>query len=46
MRRRSDATIARLGFTKEGVLREEGSGSGGFHDLVVYGLLDREWPEA
>lgn len=43
---RSRAIPERLGFTQEGVLREEGSGSGGFHDLVVYGLLDREWPGA
>jgi ribosomal-protein-serine acetyltransferase len=41
---RSRAIPERLGFTEEGVHREEGSGSEGFHDLVVYGLLDREWP--
>jgi ribosomal-protein-serine acetyltransferase len=40
---RSRAIPERLGFTYEGVHREEGRGSEGFHDLVVYGLLDREW---
>jgi ribosomal-protein-serine acetyltransferase len=43
---RSRAIPQRLGFTREGVLRGEGSGSGGhgFHDLVVYGILEDEWP--
>ena len=40
---RSRSVPERLGFTYEGVAREEGRGSGGFHDLAVYGLLDREW---
>jgi ribosomal-protein-serine acetyltransferase len=40
---RSRAIPERLGFTYEGVAREEGRGSGGFYDLAVYGLLDREW---
>ena len=41
--RRSRAVPERLGFTFEGIHREEGRGSGGFYDLAMYGLLDREW---
>jgi ribosomal-protein-serine acetyltransferase len=41
--RRSRAVPERLGFTFEGVHREEGRGSGGYYDLALYGLLDREW---
>jgi ribosomal-protein-serine acetyltransferase len=43
---RSRAIPERLGFTREGVLRGEGKGSGGFYDLIVYGLLEDEWPPA
>ena len=42
---RSRAIPERLGFREEGVLRGEGRGSGGFYDLVVYGLLEDEWRE-
>ncbi len=41
---RSRAIPERLGFTEEGVARGEGRGSQGFYDLVVYGLLEDEWP--
>ncbi|MGZ4108858.1 MAG: GNAT family N-acetyltransferase [Actinomycetota bacterium] len=40
---RSRAIPERLGFTFEGIAREEGRGVGRFYDLAVYGLLDREW---
>jgi ribosomal-protein-serine acetyltransferase len=41
---RSLAIPERLGFTREGVEREAGRTDGqGFVDLVVFGLLDREW---
>jgi ribosomal-protein-serine acetyltransferase len=40
---RSRAIPERLGFTQEGVAREEGMAADGFHDLVVYGLLEHEW---
>lgn len=40
---RSRAIAERLGFTFEGIHREEGRGTGGFYDLAMYGLLDREW---
>lgn len=41
---RSRAIPERLGFRREGVMREAGrTDARGFVDLVVYGLLDREW---
>ncbi len=43
---RSRAIPERLGFTFEGVAREEGRGVGKFYDLAVYALLDREWRSA
>jgi ribosomal-protein-serine acetyltransferase len=43
---RSRAVPERLGFTREGIARGEGRGTGGYYDLVVYGLLEDEWPPA
>lgn len=42
---RSRAIPEKLGFVREAVLREEARGAErfGFHDLVVYGMLEGEW---
>ena len=43
---RSRRVAERLGFVEEGLIREQGLVSTGeYHDMVVYGMLDREWPE-
>lgn len=41
---RSRRVPERLGFRREGVRREAGRTSHGYVDLVVYGLLEHEWP--
>lgn len=43
---RSCAIPERLGFTREGVLREAEWVSGRWVDLVVWGLLEQEWKRA
>jgi ribosomal-protein-serine acetyltransferase len=41
---RSRAVAQRLGFVHEGTIREQGYvATGEYHDLDVFGLLDREW---
>jgi len=40
---RSCAIPKRLGFTQEGILRDAGWQNDHFEDLVVYGMLTREW---
>ena len=40
---RSAAVAKRLGFIKEGVLREAEMRNGRLHDFEIYGLLKREW---
>ena len=41
--KRSLATIERLGFRKEGVMRQKDFYKGAFHDDVVFSLLKQEW---
>jgi ribosomal-protein-serine acetyltransferase len=41
--RRSWAIAERLGFTREGIERGSGRGTGGYYDQVVYATLRDEW---
>lgn len=43
---RSQAVAERLGMTREAVLREAERSPEGYHDLVVYSILEHEWPAA
>ncbi|MCM3125359.1 GNAT family protein [Mesobacillus sp. AQ2] len=40
---KSKAIPVKLGFRKEGIIRDGEYLNGNFHDLIVYGLLAREW---
>lgn len=40
---KSKAIPMKLGFYREGILRDGEFLNGNFHDLIVYGLLRREW---
>ncbi|WP_369385683.1 GNAT family N-acetyltransferase [Mesobacillus boroniphilus] len=40
---KSKAIPKKLGFYEEGILRDGEFLNGNFHDLIVYGLLSREW---
>lgn len=41
---RSRAIPERLGFVQEGIERGAERGSRGFYDVVVYSMLEDEWP--
>ncbi len=41
--RRSLAAIERMGFTREGVMRQKDFYKGAFHDDIVYSILRDEW---
>ena len=43
---KSQAIPRRLGFAHEGTLREADFSGGSFHDLLVFGMLKRDWPGA
>jgi ribosomal-protein-serine acetyltransferase len=40
---KSCAIPKRLGFTREGTLREAGFACGRFHDLQIFGMLKKDW---
>lgn len=42
---KSRAIPERLGFTREGIIRQGEKLSSGFHDLFVYSMLAEEWQE-
>jgi ribosomal-protein-serine acetyltransferase len=43
---RSQAVAERLGMTREAVLREAERTVDGYHDMVVFSILEHEWPSA
>ena len=42
---RSNKAIERIGFTKEGVIRKERTLHGVKRNLVIYSIIDDEWPD-
>ena len=42
---RSNRAIERIGFTKEGVIRKERALHGVPRNLIIYSIIDDEWPE-
>lgn len=42
---RSNRAIERIGFTKEGVIRKERTLHGVKRNLVIYSIIDDEWPD-
>ena len=44
--KKSQAVPERLGFVKEGILQDGEYFYGGFHDLIVYGMVRRNWKKS
>lgn len=42
---RSNRAIERLGFQKEGVIRKERNLHGVRRNLIIYSVIDDEWPD-
>ncbi|GAB3060172.1 GNAT family N-acetyltransferase [Salinicoccus sesuvii] len=42
---RSNRAIERIGFTKEGVIRKERNLRGVARNIIIYSIIDDEWPE-
>ena len=42
--KQSQYLLARLGFEREGVMRQAGYWKGQYHDLQLFGLLRSDWP--
>ncbi|MCG1009138.1 GNAT family N-acetyltransferase [Salinicoccus sp. ID82-1] len=42
---RSNRAIERIGFTKEGIIRKERNLRGVARNIIIYSIIDDEWPE-
>ena len=42
---RSNKAIERIGFTKEGIIRKERTLYGVPRNLIIYSIIDDEWPD-